>query len=402
MDTVDRRIFRGGRVILVFGVLGVIGLGLWGIGLATSTAHAFHAYLAAWAFAVFLVVGTLIWLAIGYAANARWVAATRRLSEAIIATLPLLAVGFIPVLIGVDALYVWAEPPAHLDHHQLEHLHHQEPYLNVPFFVVRTAIYFAIWFGVATLLRFWSRQRERALRDGRPIREDTPNGRERALCSAVLPLLAITITFAAFDWLMSLDPFWWSTIFGVYVFAGGMLAGLALLTFLAWSAKRTGALEELSADHFHALGRLLLTFVVFWAYAGFFQAMLIKIANIPEEVTFYLKRTEDSWMGVTYLLIFGHFAVPFAFLLLRRIKRIPAWMGFMSLWLLVMCVLDDYWLVLPVLPRHDDGPAWVDLAALVGVVGVTVAFGAWRQRGRSLLAEGDPFLSEGLGYRSKF
>lgn len=401
MEAVNRRIFHGGRTLVVFAAVALVGLVLWAIGLALDPARALHAYLSAWAFAVFLVVGSLIFLCIGYAANARWVAAVRRLSEAIVGTLPVLALGFLPVIIGLDELYLWADPPPDLDEVEVHHLHHKAAYLDATFFVIRGVFYFAAWIAIAALLRSWSGRRERAVREGRAVAEDTPNGRERAFCSAVLPLIAITLTFAAFDWLMSLDPFWFSTIFGVYVFAGGMLAGLSVLTFLAWAARRTGALEELGADHFHALGRLLLTFTVFWAYCGFFQAMLIQIANLPEEVTFYLKRIDGSWEGVTYLLIFGHFILPFALLLLRRIKRIPVWMGLMSVWLLIMCAVDDFWLVLPELPDAVDGPSWVDPAALAAVVGVTVLFGAWRQRGRSLLAEGDPFLEEGLAYKSR-
>lgn len=401
MDAVNRRIFRGDRTLLIFAIVALVGLVLWAIGLAIDPERALHAYLSAWAFAVFLVVGALIFLCIGYAANATWVTSVRRLNEAIVATLPVLAVGFVPIIAGLDELYMWADPPAHLNERELHHLHHKAPYLNPVFFIVRGLIFFAVWIGIASILRLWSGRRERAVLERSPVREDTPNGRERAFCSAVLPLIAITLTFAAFDWLMSLDPFWFSTIFGVYVFAGGMLAGLSVLTFLAWAARRSGALEELGADHFHALGRLLLTFTVFWAYCGFFQAMLIKIANIPEEVTFYLKRIDGSWEGVTYLLIFGHFIVPFALLLLRRIKRIPVWMGLMSVWLLIMCAVDDFWLILPELPDAVDGPSWVDLAALAAVVGVTVLFGAWRQRGRSLLAEGDPFLQQGLAYKSR-
>ena len=238
---------------------------------------------------------------------------------------------------------------------------------------------------------------------GRRFEEKAPGHRERVLGSASLPFIGLAITFAAFDWVMSLQPLWFSTIFGLYVFAGGFLAALAVITILAWSSVRSNLLsKELRGPHFHAMGRLLLAFTAFWAYCGYFQAMLIRIADIPHEVTFFLRRLEGGWEFVAYVLIIGHFAIPFAILLIRSWKQIPAIMAGVAGWILLMGYVDVYWLVMPVLDGHGPLPDWIDIAALCAVFGTTVGFAAWRQSGHSLLAEGDPFLKEGLAYESKY
>lgn len=387
MAAVSHRVFRGGAAIAIAGGLGAIGLALWMVGLALDPRHALFAYLTAWSFAAFLAVGALVFLAAGHAMNATWVVAVRRLAEAVVAIMPVLLVGAVPVLIGADELYPWVNPPASLTAHELHQLHHKQPWLDLPLFAARAATYFVVWIGAAWVLRAWSlRPRER-------------NGRERAFSSAALPLIGIAVTFAAFDWLMSLEPLWLSTMFGLYVFAGGFLAALALITLLAWLARRRALRDDLTEQHFYAMGRLLLAFVVFWAYCGYFQAMLIRIADLPAEVTYFLRRVEGGWLVVSYVLILGHFAAPLAVLLIRRWKLVPGAMAAVSGWLLVMCYVDAYWLVMPAMDGHGAAPDWLELCALVGVSGACVAFAAWRQRGRPLLAEGDPRLDRALAYR---
>lgn len=398
-------IYDGKRLLLISAAVGILGLLLWTIGLAVVNARAaLFSYLAAFAYVVSLALGVLIFAMIGHAMGAKWVTILRRLEEAVTSVFPLLALLFVPIAVGATYLYIWVEPATSMEMHagefppreHLEHLlHHKQPYLDLPFFVIRTALFFGIWMLVAELLRRWSLRREA---------DEHASGieRDRVLSAAMLPLVGIALTFAAFDWLMSLEPAWYSTMFGVYYFAGSFLGGLALLTVLAHATRQSGLLgeEQLTRFHFHALGRLLLAFVVFWAYIAFFQGMLIKIANKPEEVTYYLHRMAGSWEGVTYTLIIGHFAVPFLLLLPRSIKHRPAVLSIIAGWLLVIHYLDVYWLVLPVLYPHGANPHWLDLAALAGVGGVSVAFASWRLRGVSLLPEGDPRLAEAMAYRS--
>lgn len=408
--------YDGKRLFLISGTVGLAGLVLWIIGLVVDTRAAMFSYLAAFAYVTSLALGVLVFVMIGHAMGARWVIVLRRLATAVTGTFPMLALLFVPIAVGAAYLYIWIEPthalalhageyppPAHFEHL----LHHKQPYLNWPFFVVRTAVFFGAWILVAELLRHWSLRRERdAVRARQSDHEGTATkprtGHARALSAGMLPLVGLCLTFAAFDWLMSLEPAWFSTMFGVYYFAGGFLGGLALLTVLAHAARRTGLLNEtqLTRFHFHALGRLLVGFVVFWAYIAFFQVMLINIANKPEEVTFYLHRSAGSWQALSYVLMVGHFAIPFLLLLPRSIKHKPALLSILAGWLLVMHYLDVYWLVLPVLHPQGISPHWLDLAALAGVGGVAVSFASWRLRGMTMLDEGDPHLPEAIAYRS--
>jgi hypothetical protein len=398
---IRRRIVQGTPLVPVSAIGGGLGLALWIIGLLVAPAQAMYSYLAAFAYVTSLVVGTLIFLMIGHVMNAAWVVALRRVQEAIVAALPVLGVLFVPIAVAAGTVYPWVEPPADTPEH-LEHLlDHKRPYLNLPFFVARAIACFVVWIVAAELLRRWSLVRDRRAQSEAEIDHKAISARMRAVSAAMLPLVGLCLTFAAFDWLMSLEPAWFSSMFGVYYFAGGFLGGLALLTLLAYTSRRAGLLaEELTDFHFHALGRLLLAFVIFWAYIAFFQAMLIQIANRPEEVTFYLRRLEGRWIWVCYALIIGHFAAPFALLLPRSVKFRPRLLAGIAIWILFIHYIDIYWLVLPALHEHGATPHWLDIAALIGVAGVAMAFAAWRQRGLSALPEGDPRLLEALKYRS--
>jgi hypothetical protein len=410
-DTRDpRRVFRNRRLALGGLAAGIAGLGLCALGAWRDPAQAMFSYLAAYAYAASLVIGVLAFSMIGRAMGATWVLAVRRLEEAVLAALPALAVLFAPLIAGADHLYPWALPEA--AHHaggseHLAHLlHHKKPYLDLGFFTGRSVFYLVTWVLIAELFRRWSLATERAY--GRAVLRGSPDpaaealdGRGRRFSAAMLPLFGLTVTFAAFDWLMSLEPAWFSSAYGVYYAAGSLVGGLALLTLLAHRARVRGPLaDELSRFHFHALGRLLLAFVVFWAYIAFFQAMLIEIADRPEEATFYVRRLGGSWEGLAYALAAGHFALPFFLLLPRPIKYRSRALANVSIWLLVMHYVDIYWLVLPVLHPQGAAPHWLDLAALAGIGGMITGLAAWRQYGRSLLVEGHPRMDRALRYRS--
>lgn len=412
-DTRDpRRVFRNRRLALVgLAAAGIPGLGLCALGAWRDPAQAMFSYLTAYAYVASLVIGVLAFSMIGRAMGATWVLAVRRLEEAVLAALPAMAVLFAPVIAGADHLYPWARPEGSHDgasEHLAHLLHHKQQYLDLGFFTGRSVFYLVTWMLIAELFRRWSLATERAY--GRAVLQgdfkpgpvaEALDGRTRAFSAAMLPLFGLTVTFAAFDWLMSLEPEWFSSAYGVYYAAGSFVGGLALLTLLAHRARACGPLaEELSRFHFHALGRLLLAFVVFWAYIGFFQAMLIQIADRPEEATFYVRRLAGSWQGLTYALIAGHFAVPFFLLVPRPIKYRSQVLAGISIWLLVMHYLDLYWLVLPVLHPRGAAPHWLDLAALAGIGGMVTALAAWRQYGRSLLVEGHPRMDQALRYRS--
>jgi Ni/Fe-hydrogenase subunit HybB-like protein len=401
------------RAVAVAAGLAAAGFLASAFGLALDPERTWGAYLTAFAFAVSIAVGGLVFQMIAYATNSRWMSVVRRLAESTTLALPVLAVLFVPIVFGADQLYPWAGADGALGEHAREALAHREPYLNLPAFAARGAIYFAIWIAAASILRVRSLRRDRLLAatevEAAPgaaaIDPEKALSVDRAISCALLPLVGLAVTFAAFDWIMSLAPGWYSTIFGVYYAAGGFAAALALLLVLARAASRSPSAPlagAMGADHTHALARLLFAIVMFWAYCAFFQALLIAIADKPEEVTFYLDRLRGPWPLLIALLVVGHFALPFLALLPRRPKRSARAMAAAGVWLLLMHLVDIYWLVMPELVGAGDAvPHWLDLAALAAVLGTAVAFAAWRQRGAPLLARGDPLLSAGLAYRSR-
>jgi hypothetical protein len=398
--------FGGRRIATVGLALAGAGFLLCALGLVVDPARTWRAYLTAVSTAVSIAVGALVLQMAGYAAGSRWLSVTRRLTETISASFPILAALFAPVLFGADLLYPWMGAPAGLAPPEQEILRHRAGFMNLPGFAARAALYFAVWIAAAELLRRWSRARDRAAQGEdarRPDRDDAGPalGRERALSSALLPLVGLAITFAAFDWIMSLHAVWYSTIFGVYVFAGGFASAIGLVIVLAERARAAHRLDwALTPNHFHALGRLLFAFTVFWAYCAFFQAMLIQIANRPEEVTFYIDRIAGPWRAVAALLVVGHFALPFLLLLPRAIKFRPRAMAAAGGWLVAMHLVDVGWLILPSGGRGEPPLHWVDAAALAAVLGSAAAFSAWRARGAPLVAARDPLFEAGTAYRS--
>lgn len=385
------------RLALVSAGVGLLGAAGVILGLVLAPRRALAAYLFAEAYFVSLAVGALFLLLIGYVANARWMSVIRGLTSAVaLGALPL-ALLFVPIAVGLPYLYLWVSPPLVLPHPVLELLAHKRPWLNPTFFVVRAAACFAVWIAAVVLLRRWARRHPVGVAAADPERALQ---RERAFSSVMLPLSGIAVTVAAFDWLMSLDPLWFSTMFGVYFFAGGFLGGIAVVAILCWRGLATGTLDVLTRHHFHAVGRLLFAFTIFWTYIAYFQVFLIYIADKPIEVTFYLARLEGSWRLGVWLLGLGHFAFPFLLLLPRAVKFQPGWVAAVAGWILVFHLFDVYWLVMPTFDTGGIRPSWMDLSALACVGGLATAFVAWAQRRRPLYAEGDPFLPEGRLYQS--
>ena len=403
----DDRVFDGGRVPILAALVAVAGFIGLGLGLGIDPDRAWLSYLVAYVFVVTLSVGGLILLMVGYAANARWAAVTRRLTEITALALPALALLFIPIPFGAAHIYPWAASLAGRESHVVKAMVHRAPYFNMAFFIIRAAIYFAIWITASFLLRRWSVRRDR--RDTSPAKIIAEHGgdaeaalqRERTLSSALIAGVGLAMTFAGFDWVMSLAPNWSSTMFGFYFFSGGFLGAIGLVTILAWAGLKSGQLTgAVTPNHFHILGRLMFAFTIFWAYIAFFQVMLIAEANMPDEISFYLSRMHGAWLGFLYVLVLGHFGLPFALLLKRSSKFRPQIMAAVGGWLLLMHLVDIYWLIIP---SHYQGLwvySWLDLCALAAVGGTSVAVVVWRQRGISLLAEHDPYLPEGLRYQS--
>jgi hypothetical protein len=237
------------------------------------------------------------------------------------------------------------------------------------------------------------------------VRQDTEGGailtlKARRLGAGGLPFVALAMTFASFDWQMSLDPHMASTIFGAYYFAGSFLAAFAVV-ILGVNATRKDGFPGAFANpnHYHSLGKYLLAFVCFWGYIGFSQFLLMWIANIPEETPFWLARASGGWLVMGIVVVVFHFVVPFFVLLSRDLKRKPGPLSFMAGYILVVHYIDIYWTMMPPLRgKHGFSPNLADLTALIGVGGAALAFVIWCVRGRSSVPVGDPYLAESLRY----
>lgn len=458
-------IFAGGFIVGLVALAAAFGLSL--IGGESGLKRFGFAYLQAFAFFLSLALGSILLVVLTHLFRAGWVILVRRVPEVIGASMPTLAVLFLPILIYTAMwngwLYPWAqtfpdthgepagfehpyqEPteqpaapqgaaPAQTDalvfaapdaaaqaHAQTEghaaegehadhgaghadptaHLvHEKEAYLNLPFFTVRAVIYFALWSLIA--LWYW---RTSTRQD---VTGDANLTRKMEIYSAVATItLGITITFAAFDWLMSLDPTWFSTMFGIYYFAGAMQATLAAVILALMGLQAMGFLPSVTREHYHDLGKLLLAFIVFWMYIAFSQYMLVWYAAIPAEQPWMIQRgvsTFDAhytpWSWVALSLLFLRFFVPFVFLMSRWQKRNKLPLAIGAAWLLAMQWIDMWWVVLPSYdPAHVHVP-WLEILCTVGVGGIVVAAVVRIASRHSLVPLGDPRLVESLAHRN--
>jgi hypothetical protein len=383
----------GGRLAGSAAAVAAVTLGLTAAGAASDPRQAVASYLVAFVYWLGIALGALILLGALHASKARWPVVLRRFLETIPQTLPIFVLLFVPLVLGLKHVFAWVEP-AGLTGELAHAVAHKRPYLNVPFFLARAAVYFVVWIAVAHLLRAWS------------VRQDRTGGhdltlRQRRLGAAALPFLALTLSFASFDWMMSVDPRFFSTIFGVYWFAGSFLGAFAVLV-IATAATRERPDHfghHLNADHVHTLGKFLLAFTAFWAYIAFSQFMLIWIANVPEEVPWYIVRTGSPWGRVGIFLAVGHFALPFAVLLSRDLKRDPRRLAVVAAWLLLVHWVDLHWVIMPHVHEAGPSPSWMDLTAFVGVGATFLACLVYRMRGAATVPVRDPYLEESLRYQ---
>jgi len=383
---VPRRVVAGGVAAAVIGAI-VLAFGAW-----LAPGRTMAGYLSVMCSAVALALGALVLLMIVHVMKAKWPVPIRRIIEAIVMALPALAVGFVPVLAFADRLYPWALPEA-LPEHVRAIVENKGAYLQVSAFAARAIAVWAVWLVVSELLLHWSRQQDD--RDRPALRRW-----QRRLSAGALPLVALTLTVAAFDWIMSLEPTWYSSMFGLDIFASGFVAAIAGVIVLVAAADRPGGLRELVNDsHDYALGRLLLAFTVFWAYIVFFQVFIQWIGNRPEEIEWYLHRLRDGWQIVAITIGIGHFAVPFIALLSYRLKRRRRALAAVAMLVVAMHLVDMHWKIIPAF----SGAAivhWADLGAVLFVFGLCVASVAWRIDGRAIAPRFDRALGKGTRYHS--
>jgi hypothetical protein len=355
-----------GRIALI---AGGAGLALSALGFFIDVKQFYHSYLAAFVFWTTIGLGGLFFTMLHHLTGATWSVVLRRFAESIMVALPFLVIFFLPIIPGLHDLYHWTHKEAVAADHILQQ---KTPWLNVPFFLIRVLIYFGIWFLLARTLHGYS------LKQDEDTGTDLPD-KMRKLSAPGMLLFALTLTYAAFDWLMSLNPHWYSTIFGVYIFTGSLLGGLAFILLSALYLRGKGVLENaITIEHYHDLAKLLFAFTVFWAYISFSQYMLIWYGNIPEETEFFLQRWEGSWKIISLVIVFGHFALPFLILATRAAKRNLNLLRVMGIWFLIIHWVDIYWVVMPNLHEEGFSLSWMDLTTMVGIGGLFVWF-FWKQ-----------------------
>ena len=368
-------------------IVGVIGLVAATAGALISPDQFFHAYLLAYLFWLAAALGGLALTMLQHLSGGGWGVVLRRTFEAAARTLPWMALLFVPLVFGLRDLYPWtdtamvAEDPI---------LREKALYLNTPFFLVRAAACFAVWIGLALLLTRWSAGQDRTGDPALAVRM-------RNTSAVGMVLYFLTMTVAAIDWAMSLEPHWFSTMYGFLFVIGQGLMGLSIAIVVARRLSREAPMSGVfNAGHFHDFGKLLFAFTMVWAYLSFSQFLIIWSANLPEEIPWYQHRMSHGWEYIGLALVAFHFAVPFIVLLSRRSKRNAAILAGMALWLIAARFLDLFFMIGP--EAYPNGLAfhWLDVAAPVGLGGVWVALFLSNLKSRPLLPLRDAGLENAL------
>ncbi|HMQ67596.1 MAG TPA: quinol:cytochrome C oxidoreductase [Ignavibacteria bacterium] len=375
--------------------VGTIGYGLLGIGalsiaisFAVDSHRAFFDYLWMYMFLVSIGVGSLALVALEYLVGATWSTPFRRVSEFLAALIPVIVVLTIPLMFGLHDLFHWSHPEAVAADPLLQA---KEPYLNVQFFTVRVVIYLAIW-----LIFFYLFIRNSEKQD---LTGDPSLTKQSIKFSAVFAILfLLTMAFASMDWMMSLEPHWYSTMFGVIYFAGTLLAAFGAATFCAVNLNEKGYFQKkLSNNHYYSFGVFMFAFVIFWAYLAFSQYMLIWYADIPEETFWIIMRMKNGWEYFSIGLIFFHFVLPFIILLPRSSKVNPKLLKIMAIWVVVSHAYDLYWIIMPTYFKEFTF-GWSELGVMLFAAGLMITVFKYRADRKNLVPVKDPKLQAGLDY----
>ncbi|HSL24107.1 MAG TPA: hypothetical protein VK886_21415 [Vicinamibacterales bacterium] len=375
------------RAGLLVGGAGLV-IGVAGVLLGATPDQFFRSYLIGFMFCLGIALGSLAIAMLHHLTGGGWGMVSRRTLEAAARTLPLLALYFLPIAIfGMRPLYLWARPDAVAADAILQA---KTPYLNLAFFFARAAFYFIVWILLALTLTRWSREQDEA--GLRPIGTER---KFRFVSAAGLLLYAMTITFASIDWVMSLDPHWFSTIFGI-LFMGGQ--GLSALAFVIIVLATVHDLPPLAGVirplHFHDLGKLMFAFVMLWAYFSFSQFLIIWSGNLPEEIPWYLERMRGVWGYLAVALVLLQFAAPFLLLLSRDIKRNPRLLRNVAVVVLAMRFFDLLWLIKP--GAEGLSLHWMDLVVPAGLFGLWLFVFVGQVRRRPALPVYDPYFAEAM------
>ncbi len=391
-------------------IAGAAGLGVSVLGYLASPNDFFRAYLVAYCFVLGLSMGSMGLLMLQHMVGGQWGLVLRRPLEAASSPLVLagLAVLFLPLLLGLPILYPWADPAAvAADSHGI--LKARQIYMNVPLFIARFGVYFLIWIVMAICFRWWSLREDKAT-DSRTVKSLGES--VRYLAAPGLVIYSLSMTFASIDWGMSVNKYWYSTMYPVLFAFGAMLSSLVFVLPVLILLKPRSRLGTL-ANHntLSDIASLLLAFTLMWAYLAFSQFLLIWSANLRVEVTYYTGRLGEAlardqeyfnahtfggfgWVGA--LLVIGHFFIPFMLLLVRKIRHSPNWLFGIAIWMLVMRFIDYHWTISPSLTQGEMRPSmvWLDVAAAVGLLGLLVALFLWQLQRQPVVPEHDPRVVE--------
>ena len=373
-------------------VAAVVGLVAGAVGAFLQPAQILPSWLIGFTFCLGLSLGSLALLMIQHLSGGQWGLVGRRVFEAGSRLLPYCLLLFVPIVVMLPRLYIWAQPAA-VRADQI--LQHKAIYLNVWFFVIRAAVYFFVWLGCMYYLNVWSAGQDR----GEVAVSEADTRRFRVISAPGLLVYVITMTLAGVDWLMSLDPHWYSTIFGFIMVTGQGLCALSLaVAVLAVLTPREPLASVLRPVHFHDLGKLMLMFVMLWAYLSFSQFLIIWAGNLPEEIPFYLTRLRYGWQYVSLIIVIGHFALPFTLLLSRDLKRHPRLLARVAWFIVAIRLVDIIWLVAPTFNQGGFPVSLANVGIPVGLAGIWFFLFAGQLRRYALLPVNDPYFKEMLAH----
>jgi hypothetical protein len=376
-------LYKRGGLMLGFGIIILI------MAFIFTPQRAFFDYLWIYLFLVSIGVGSLALIALEYLVGATWSTPFRRITEILASLIPVLIILAIPLFFGLHDLFHWTHAEA-VENDAI--LQSKSPYLNIQFFALRTAFCLLLWLLFYFLI---TRNSEKQDIDG-----DVKYTKKNITLSTMFaPLFVISITITAIDWAMSLEPHWFSTMFGVYYFAGTVVAAFSATTIVSVLMKSSGHLDpRIREDSFYSLGTLIFGFNVFWAYIAFSQFLLIWYADLPEETFWLIHRWEGSWKFVSLALLFIHFVIPFLILIGRNAKTNLRLLMYMAPWMLAAHALDLYWLIFPTLFKGGAKFGWQELSFPLIVTGLTMIVFKMRADKKNLIAVKDPKLQAGLDF----
>lgn len=381
--------WAAGRNVLAFAAL--VSIVLCAVGYMNDPARFFRSYMVAFAFAAATGLGAFFFVMVQFLSGAAWSVTVRRIMENVMITLPFCAILFIPVAFGLKDIYSWTDPAVVAAREAIKYKAH---YLTESAFIWRAYIYFALWsLWILSICRQSTKQdKEKSIRQMHIASRWSAPG---------LFLVIVVGTLASYDWLMSIEPTWYSTIFGLYVISGGALCFFGIVTLVAMGFRRAGILtNSITMEHYHDLGKWLFAMTAFYTYIAFSQYLLIWYANIPEETQFYKHRVVGWWFWIAISMPFIRFIIPFFTLLCRPAKRSLGVIGFIAVWSVVVEYIDLYWVVMPVYYKNGPQIHWLDFATLGAVLSLCGLVFWGRFKKHKLVPVGDLRFEQSLHFEN--